>query len=67
LIQVGSHELALDDAKALARHARAAGVPTTVEIYAEMPHGFIKFTGSVGTLALERVAAWDSSLAKGSA
>ncbi len=38
LIHVGSTEVLLDDAAALAQRARAAGVRVTHEVYADMPH-----------------------------
>ena len=38
LIHVGSGEVLLDDAAALAHRARAAGVRVTHEVYGEMPH-----------------------------
>jgi len=38
LIQVGSSETLLDDATRIAKRARAAGVPVTLEVSEEMPH-----------------------------
>lgn len=38
LIQVGDHELLLDDARRLAERGRAAGVDVTLEIWPEMWH-----------------------------
>jgi epsilon-lactone hydrolase len=43
LIQVGSDETLLDDAVTLARHAGAAGVAVTLEIWPEMIHAFPMF------------------------
>ncbi len=38
LIHVGSEEVLLDDATALAAHAQAAGVDTTIEVWPDMIH-----------------------------
>lgn len=40
LIQVGSHELLLDDARRVAEKARAAGVAVELEVWRRMPHVF---------------------------
>jgi epsilon-lactone hydrolase len=42
LIHVGDVETLLDDAKALAAKAEAAGVPVRLEVYADMPHVWIR-------------------------
>ncbi len=62
LIQAGSRELALDDSSALAAKARNAGVRVRYEIYADMPHGFLKFANPIGDLAIRRMVAWASDL-----
>lgn len=56
LIQVGSAEILLDDAVALARCAGAAGVQTTLEVWPGMPHvwhlfGFMLGEGAAATTA----------------
>jgi epsilon-lactone hydrolase len=38
LVQVGSIETLLDDARALAQRAQAAGVEVTLEVWEDMPH-----------------------------
>jgi acetyl esterase/lipase len=65
LIQVGSHELALDDAVALAAKARRAGVPVQLEVYSEMPHGFVKFSDPIGDVAITRMVEWESRIGSG--
>ena len=40
IIQAGSHEVLLDDALRLARHAATADVEVTLEITPEVPHVF---------------------------
>ncbi len=40
LIQVGSHELLLDDARRVTEKARAAGVVVELEVWRRMPHVF---------------------------
>jgi acetyl esterase/lipase len=45
LIQVGDHEILLDDSKRLAERARAAGVNVTLEIWPEMWHVFQALAG----------------------
>jgi monoterpene epsilon-lactone hydrolase len=45
LIQVGSDEVLLDDAVALAERAKAAGVPTTLEVWDAMIHVWPWFLG----------------------
>lgn len=56
LIQVGSVEILLDDAVALARAAGIAGVQTTLEVWPQMPHvwqsfGFMLSEGAAATTA----------------
>lgn len=43
LIHVGSIEILLDDSISLAKHAKSAGVDTTLEIWEGMPHVFHNF------------------------
>jgi acetyl esterase/lipase len=38
LVQVGSIETLLDDAKTLTERAQAAGVEVTLEVWEDMPH-----------------------------
>ncbi|HEY7983999.1 MAG TPA: alpha/beta hydrolase [Ktedonobacterales bacterium] len=45
LIQVGDHEILLDDSTRLAERARAAGVAVTLEIWPEMWHVFESLAG----------------------
>jgi acetyl esterase/lipase len=63
LIQVGSNELALDDSRTFASAARAASADVQLEIYRDLPHGFLKFASSVGDVALTRMVRWVDSLA----
>jgi monoterpene epsilon-lactone hydrolase len=62
LIQTGSHELALDDAQALVEKARHAGVRVQLEVYNEMPHGFVKFANPIGDTAIRRMVEWESRI-----
>lgn len=45
LVQVGTHEVLLDDSVRLAERARAAGVSVTLETLEAMVHGFHVFVG----------------------
>jgi len=58
LIQVGSHELLLDDSTRLAAKAAAADVTVTLEVLAQAPHVFqIEYeTSAAAEAALDRVA-----------
>lgn len=58
LIQVGSHELLLDDSTRLAARAAAADVTVTLEVLARAPHVFqIDYeTSAAAEAALDRVA-----------
>lgn len=58
LIQVGSHELLLDDSTRLAVRAAAADVTVTLEVYAQAPHVFqINYeTSAAADAALNGVA-----------
>jgi epsilon-lactone hydrolase len=57
LIQVGTHELLLDDAVRLAARAAAADVPVTLEVTPGVPHLFQAFAAMLdeGDAALARV------------
>ncbi|MEX0682854.1 MAG: alpha/beta hydrolase [Dehalococcoidia bacterium] len=57
LIQVGDHEILLDDAKRFAERATAAGVDATLEVWDEMIHVFQFFAPMLpeGTAAIERI------------
>ncbi|MEY9929683.1 acetyl esterase/lipase [Catenulispora sp. GP43] len=57
LIQVGTHELLLDDAVRLAARAAAADVPVALEVTAGVPHLFQAFAAMLeeGDAALVRV------------
>ncbi|NUS11918.1 MAG: alpha/beta hydrolase [Streptomyces sp.] len=46
LVQVGSHEILLDDAVALAARAAADDVPVELAVYAGLTHVFQRFAGS---------------------
>jgi monoterpene epsilon-lactone hydrolase len=48
LIQVGSHEILLDDATRLAARAAAADVPVTMEVTPGVPHVFQAFSALLG-------------------
>ncbi|MDR6101741.1 monoterpene epsilon-lactone hydrolase [Agrobacterium larrymoorei] len=58
LIQVGSNEILLDDAREFARHAAARGAPVKLEIWKELYHVFQLDLAdlSSGRLALDRTA-----------
>ena len=45
LVQAGSHEVLLDDAKALVEAAKAQGVHARLSMWPEMPHTFQLFAG----------------------
>jgi epsilon-lactone hydrolase len=60
LIQVGSHEVLLDDSVRLAGRLGEADVDVTLEVVASVPHVFQEFTGFLdeADAALDRVAAF---------
>lgn len=60
LVQVGSHEVLLDDAVRLAGAAGAAEVPVTLEVTSGVPHVFQNFTGALDDAdeALDRCASF---------
>lgn len=43
LVQVGQHELILDDARRVAARAEAAGVPVALSVWRDVPHGWQLF------------------------
>jgi len=60
LIQVGDHEVLLDDSTRLEKNAKAAGVDVTLEVWPEMIHVW-HFFGSMlpeGQEATERIGAF---------
>jgi monoterpene epsilon-lactone hydrolase len=60
LVQVGSHEVLLDDALAVVRAAALADVPATLDVWAEMQHFFQLGVGVYpeAAAALRRAGAW---------
>ena len=58
LLQVGTNELLLDDSVRLAERAQKADVDLVLDVTAEVPHVFQKFTGTLdeADLALDRAA-----------
>jgi acetyl esterase/lipase len=60
LVQVGSHEVLLDDALAVARLAALADVPVTLDVWSEMQHFFQLGVGVYpeAAAALARAGAW---------
>ncbi|MFI7064745.1 alpha/beta hydrolase [Kribbella sp. NPDC050124] len=59
-IQVGGHEVLLDDAHLLASHARSAGVDVRVDVFPEMQHTFQMAAGRAPEAddAIRRLAEW---------
>lgn len=66
LIQVGSREVVLDDARAIEAHARAAGVAATLEVWPEMVHVWHLFASALeeGRRAIEGLGAFVRRWAK---
>ncbi|WCT72243.1 alpha/beta hydrolase [Sphingomonas naphthae] len=62
LIQVGGHEMALDDSFDIAARARGLGREVALEVYAGMPHNFMKFAGPAGDCAVARIGEWAARL-----
>jgi epsilon-lactone hydrolase len=60
LVQVGSHEVLLDDATSLAVRAAADDVAVTLDVTPGVPHVFQAFAGMLdeGAAALDRAAAF---------
>lgn len=60
LVQVGSHEVLLDDALAVTRAAALADVPVTLDVWSRMQHFFQLGVGVYpeAAAALERAGAW---------
>jgi epsilon-lactone hydrolase len=59
-IQVGDHEVLLDDSRRLAQRARQAGVEVRLDIFAEMQHTFQMMAGRAPEAddAINRFAEW---------
>jgi monoterpene epsilon-lactone hydrolase len=59
-IQVGEHELLLDDSRRLAQHARQAGVDTCLDVFPEQQHTFQMMAGRAPEAddAIRRLAEW---------
>ncbi len=57
LVQVGAHEILLDDAQRLVKKAHAAGVDASLEIWEDMQHvwHYTSFIIKDGQLAIERI------------
>jgi acetyl esterase/lipase len=58
LIQVGGDEVLLDDSRRLVYRARSAGAEVTVQIFAGMPHNFIKFNNPLADDAFRHMTEW---------
>jgi epsilon-lactone hydrolase len=60
LIQVGDHEVLLDDSRRYAERAKAAGVDVTLEVWDEMIHVFQIFAPTLpeGQQAIDRIGEW---------
>ena len=66
LIQVGSREVVLDDARALERHAREAGVPAKLDVWPGMVHAWHLFASELeeGRRAIEDLGSFIRERAK---
>ena len=60
LVQVGSREVVLDDARAIERHAREAGVPVRLDVWPGMVHAWHLFASVLdeGRRAIEDIASF---------
>lgn len=58
MLMAGGGECLLGDSQMLADAAREQGCDVHFEIYAAMPHNFVKFANPVADLAFERVGQW---------
>ncbi|MGH9171167.1 MAG: alpha/beta hydrolase [Acidimicrobiales bacterium] len=60
LIQVGSHEVLLDDSTRVAEKAKAAGVDVTIEVWPEMQHVFQMVVGTIPEAgeAVAQIGTW---------
>jgi monoterpene epsilon-lactone hydrolase len=60
LVQVGDHEVLLDDSTRLAEKAKQAGVDVTLEVWPEMPHVWHAFAPFLpeATRAIEQIGAF---------
>jgi len=67
LVQVGSREVLLDDARRIAEHARGQGVEVDLQIYPDMPHVFQLFAPTVpdAALAVDRIGAFVRAAVQG--
>ncbi|SEF47085.1 Acetyl esterase/lipase [Actinacidiphila yanglinensis] len=59
-VQVGAHEVLLDDSRRLAEHAEKAGVEVRLDVFPEMQHTFQMMAGRAPEAddAIGRLAAW---------
>lgn len=59
-IQVGGHEMLLDDARRLAEHAQQAGLDTRLDVFPEQQHTFQMMAGYAPEAddAIRRLADW---------
>ncbi len=62
LFQMGAVEGPLSDAFTYATKARLTGATIQLEVYAGMPHNWIKFASPVSELAFERMGDWARTL-----
>jgi acetyl esterase/lipase len=60
LVQVGSREVVLDDARAIERHAREAGVPVKLDLWPGMVHAWHLYASALeeGRRAIEELASF---------
>lgn len=60
LMQVGDHEIILDDTTRVADRAKAAGVDVTLEVWPEMVHVWQQFAAMLpeGQQAIDRIGEW---------
>jgi epsilon-lactone hydrolase len=67
LVQVGDREVVLDDARAIERHAREAGVPVELEVWSDVVHAWHLFAAALeeGRRAIEAVGSFVRRWAKG--
>jgi acetyl esterase/lipase len=59
-VQVGGHEVLLDDSREFARRAERAGVPVRLDVFPEMQHTFQMMAGRAPEAddAIQRFADW---------
>lgn len=58
LIVMGDADLGVDDAVAFATDAGAAGVEVALDLYAGLPHNFVRYAHPISVAALNRAAAF---------